>query len=268
MIPHRKRVQSLLSKRGRREHHQFLIEGVRLVEEALAANLSLERLYHIPAPPGTRLADVIERARQRDVHLAEVTPDELLSLSDTQTPQGVIGVADVPRWSDKDVWLPDSMRAARGTGDLLILDGVRDPGNLGTLIRTAEAAGARGILLTRGTVEFTNPKVVRSAMGAMFRLPILEMPPHDEVARRCREAGLPLILTSAHAGDAPTCLQRHEAVALVLGGEAEGADPAWEPVVDFTVRLPMSPEAESINVAVAGAILLFRHIWDPANGTR
>jgi len=259
MIPHRKRVQALLTKRGRKEQQRFLVEGVRLVEEALAANLAVEWLYHLPALPETRLAAVLEMARGRGVHLAEVTPDELLSLSDTETPQGVVGVAEIPRWSEEDL-------RSRTGGDVLVLDMVRDPGNLGTLLRTAEAAGARSVLMTHGCVEATNPKVVRSAMGAFFRIPCRTIRSPDEVAERCRGAGLPLVLTTAHGGEPASHLLRYGSVALVLGGEAEGVGPVWEPYADAVVRLPMSATTESLNVAVAGGIFLFRHIWQPDAG--
>lgn len=263
MIPHRRRVQSLLDKPGRREHHQFLVEGVRLIEELFGTKVRVERLYHVPGPPGTRLAGLLERARERGIPLAEVTPDELLTLSDTQTPQGIVAVADVPRWEEADVWTPRSGEEGRTAGDVLVLDGVHDPGNLGTLIRTAEAANVRGILVTLGTVEPMNPKVVRSAMGALFRLPMTVAPSPERVKTQCREAGLPLVLTSVHGGEPAYRLGECRSIALVLGGEAEGASPAWEPLADLVIRLPMSPATESLNVATAGGIVLFRHIWYP-----
>jgi len=254
MIPHRKRAQSLLTRRGRLAHGQFLIEGVRLVEEALAAKLEIDWIYHVAPAPGSRLAALLEVAAARGLHTAEVTPEELDSISDTETPQGVVAMAGIPKWSDADVW-------SRGTGDLVILDGVRDPGNVGTLLRTAEAAGARGLIATRGTVELANPKVVRSAMGSLFRVPTEMRAEPEELTRQCREAALPVVTTALDGQDAPAALAGVEAIALVLGGEAEGVAPTWESLADLVVRIPMRESVESLNVAVAGAIILFRRIW-------
>jgi TrmH family RNA methyltransferase len=119
--------------------------------------------------------------------------------------------------------------------------------------------------VTPGTVELTNPKVVRSAMGALFRFPAVVITAHERVAARCQESRLPLVLTSVRTGEAVSRLRAHPSVVLVLGGEAEGAGQVWESLADMVVRLPMSPTTESLNVAVAGGILLFRHIWYPSD---
>ena len=254
MIPDRKRAQALLTRRGRRAYRQFLVEGVRLVEEVVSAGLHIRRIYHLPAEPDTRRARLLADAHSRGIPLAELTPDELASLSDTASPQGVIAVADIPGSSVDDVW-------SGGEGDVLILDNVRDPGNVGTLLRTAEAAGARGAIATPGTVELANPKVVRACMGAFFRLPTGVASSQDEIVRRCREEALPVAVMSAHDGEPVSVLRQMGACGLVLGGEAEGADRTWEALADVKVRIPMQGATESLNVSVVGGIVLFRHVW-------
>ena len=254
MIPDRRHAQALLTRRGRRTHNQFLIEGVRLLEEALSAGVCITRIYHVPIDPGTRRARLLDDAGARGMRLSEVSPDELATLSDTTSPQGIVAVADIPQFGPDDLW-------SRGEGDVLILDNVRDPGNAGTLIRAAEAAGARAVLATPGTVELANPKVVRSSMGAFFRMPTGVASSHEEIAQTCRQAGIPVAVMSAHRGEPVSALRGVDAAGLVLGGEAEGADREWERLADLMIRIPMREPAESLNVSVVGGIILFRHVW-------
>ena len=254
MIPHRKRAQSLRTRKGRVSSGELLIEGVRLIEDALEADVQVRQLYHLPTEAGSRLDTLVTRASSANTPCAEVTAEELLNLSDTQTPQGVVAIVEQPKWTVEDV-------EANGVGDVLILDAVRDPGNVGTLLRTAEAAGARGVIATRGTVEMSNPKVVRGSMGAYFRLPTCVVSETSEIVRLCGNVGLPIVTTSLQGADAVGALAGHDSVALVLGGEAEGISSDWRDAGAIDVRIPMRGSVESLNVAAAGAVLLFRRIW-------
>jgi len=249
-----KRVRELLRKENRKALGLFLVEGVRLVEEALASPLSVECVFHVEADPDSRLARVVETAESDGIPTQGITQKELDAICDTRTPQGVVAVARTPTWTEEDVW-------KSGTGDVVVVDNVRDPGNLGTLLRSAEAAGARGALLTAGTVELTNPKVVRGSMGAFFRLPVSYTDSIDDVLRGVRNAGIPLVATSSHGGEPANLLLKWDAVALVLGGEAEGITRDWNRVCDCIVSLAQKRGTDSLNVAVAGSIFLFRHLW-------
>ncbi|HPC44473.1 MAG TPA: RNA methyltransferase [Candidatus Latescibacteria bacterium] len=249
-----KRVRGLLTKENRKSLGLFLVEGVRLVEEVLASPLTVECLFHVEADPDSRLFRVIEAAASDGIPTQSITQKELDAICDTRTPQGVVAVARTPTWTEEDVW-------KSGTGDVVVVDNVRDPGNLGTLLRSAEAAGARGVLLMPGTVELTNPKVVRGSMGAFFRLPVSYTHSIDDVLRGARSAGIPLVATSSHGGEPASLLLKWDAVALVLGGEAEGVARDWTVVCDCIVSLAQKRGTESLNVAVAGSIFLFRHLW-------
>ena len=257
MIPHRKSVQALLTRRGRRQQGKLLVEGVRLIEEALASGAVVERVYFVPCEAGSRAERLLASAADRGTPTWEVSDEELRSISETETPQGVVAVVETPQWTDNQLW-------TERTGDVVILDQVRDPGNVGTLLRTAEAAGARCVLATRGTVEFTNPKVVRSAMGSFFRLPTGYVASVEDALERRAAAGLPLVVAAGSGDDVARVLPQHGDVVLVLGGEAEGAEAEWLQRADAVVRIPQSGTVESLNVAAAGAILLFRRIWSAA----
>jgi TrmH family RNA methyltransferase len=254
MIPNRKRLQALLTKQGRKEQHRILVEGVRLVEEALKAGVTIYTVFHTDAVSGSRLADLLDQVRSRGIRLFPVVAADLASICDTETPQGVVAVVEAPQWKSDQVW------SGLG-GDVLVIDAVRDPGNVGTLIRTAEAAGARGAVLLPGSVELNNPKVVRATMGGIFRYPAYRAESPAEIHARAHASGLPVVVTSSHRGDPAVSLLGVGDVVLVLGGEAEGISGEWESLCDRTVFLPMVPYTESLNVAVAGAVFLFRHVW-------
>jgi TrmH family RNA methyltransferase len=164
---------------------------------------------------------------------------------DTQTPQGLLLVVSI-----KDLPFPE------GPELVLIPDGVRDPGNLGTLLRTAAAAGVSAVLLPPGNADIYAPKVVRSAMGAHFRLPTFTMG-WDEIESTLQEKQLNVYLAEAAAGDSYTRVDWRPRLALVIGGEAQGAGDKARSLPHRLVNIPMAAGNESLNAAVAAAILLF-----------
>ncbi len=222
-----------------------VVEGVRLAREALASSARIEAAYMtaqlLAQPVGAELA---ERLQQRAVSLVEVTPPVMEAMSDTETPQGVLLVLALPALP-----FPDQ-------GFFFIPDGVRDPGNLGTMLRTAWAAGVEAVCLPPGTVDPTNPKVLRAGMGAHFHLPL----------RRLGWGALQELLTGASVwlAEAQGAIAygdvdwRGARVGLIVGGEAFGAGTDARRLADgHHVRIPMAPGVESLNAASAAAILLF-----------
>jgi TrmH family RNA methyltransferase len=239
-----------LHDRGRRAAAgRFLIDGVRLVEAALAAGAPVEQLLVTSAAAAPRLAALSEMARSRGVPLVEVAPHVLEAVSEVESPQGVVAVVR---------HRAGTLEGPLGRGDLLLLvvDRVQDPGNLGTMIRTADAAGATAVALTPGTVDPTNPKAARATMGSLFHLPVAEMEP-EGLRGALRAQGVRLL-----AADTAGTVSVREAdytrpVALAVGNEAEGLAPAWLEAADQVVRIPLLGRADSLNVAVAAAILLY-----------
>jgi len=159
----------LHERRHREETGRFLVDGVRLVEEALRAAAPVEHLLVAADPENPRLAALLDEARGRGIPIVDVAPHVLAAVSEVETPQGVIAV--VRR-------TPAALEPLLVRLDLLLLivDRVQDPGNLGTMIRTADAAGASAVVLLPGTVDPLNPKVVRASMGSLFYLPVTEWP--------------------------------------------------------------------------------------------
>ena len=158
-------IRDLARRRGRERRALALAEGIRLVEEALAAGTPVHGAAVSPALEGTPRGQALKRAlAQQGVHLVEVAPAELDALADTEHPQGVVAVVEPRIWSLADIPTPPG-------AVVLVLDAVQDPGNVGTMLRTALGLGAAGVVALKGTAVLANPKVLRGSMGAAFRLP-------------------------------------------------------------------------------------------------
>ncbi len=239
--PKLKLIRALQSRaKARRREHAFIIEGVRLFEEAVKAKWSIRfALYDRSlSERGMELLNSLE-----GVDIEEVDAALLKSVSDTETSQGVLAVLDYAQLP-----IPDSPTF------ILIPDQIRDPGNLGTLIRTAAAAGVDAVILPPETTDAFAPKVLRAGMGAHFRLPVVSLD-WDEIEARVQ--GLTVYLAEMQGDVTYTEANLKQACAVIIGGEAEGASKSARQLADAQIYIPMKDATESLNAAVAGAILLF-----------
>lgn len=224
-----------------------LVEGPRVVRDALDAGVPVhEALYTEEAAADPATAPLLDALRAAGATLELVPEPELARFADTVTPQGLLVVVDVPRSSLDDV------AASR----LVVLDAVQDPGNVGTLIRAADALGAAGVVVLPGTADPWNPKVVRAAAGASFRIPVVETT-LESLAGWCRAGGVPLLVAAAGGEAAPRGEGTRDA-ALVLGNEGAGVSEDVRALADGVVGVPQRGGADSLNVAIAGAILMDR----------
>ena len=236
-------VRSLSRRDTRAAERAFVIEGLRAVRDGLEAG-EQPRLVLLRQD---ERADVLLRElgiAPDDPVLRRVEPRLFDKLSEVQAPQGVLAVFPWP-----EIPVPESQ-----TPLVLVLDRLRDPGNLGTLLRSAAGAGASAVYLTPESVDPWNPKVVRAGMGAHFRLPLLAF---DEAAATLQQ-NLPL--RAATAADGPVAYDTvdwTQPAALIIGGEAEGVSPHLAAWASETVAIPLALQVESLNAAVAGSILLF-----------
>jgi TrmH family RNA methyltransferase len=240
--PRIKLVRALLGRpKERREAKAFVAEGVRLLEEAARAEWSMQFvLYDESLSPRGR--QLLQHLTTRGVEVEEVEPRLLQSLGDTETSQGILAVLDIPK-----ITPPPS-----GTF-CLIPDQVRDPGNLGTLLRSAEAAGADLALIPPGTTDPFAPKVVRAGMGAHFRLPIIPME-WDEIRSMAKDRR---VLLADMDGESCWETDLRQPLILIIGGEAEGASEEGCGLATQRICIPMRGNAESLNAAVAGSVLMF-----------
>jgi len=230
---------------------RLLLEGVRLIGDAVGAGIDPSFvLVAGSAEAMDRTATLRERLAARGVPVLEVEPRLLAEVAQTQTSQGILAVAPLP-----DLPMPVI------PGLVLVVDGLRDPGNLGTLLRSAAAAGVDAVLLGPGTVDSSNPKVVRAAMGAHFRVPICALG-WAEIAEIVRRPVRPLRAWVADVSGALdyTAVDWTAPSALIVGGEAHGPSPEARALADATVRIPMPGPVESLNAATAGAVVLFEAV--------
>ncbi len=227
----------------RREAGAFLAEGVRLAEEALAANWPF-RFALYSDELRERGVELVRKLQNTKIETEKVDSKLLQSLSDTETSQGLLAVLEFANLPIPN--LPTF---------LLIPNSIRDPGNLGTLLRAAEAAGVQAVLLPPETVDAFAPKVVRAGMGAHFRLPLFEMG-WEEIQRFSESAKLTVYLADMHGPSAWETDLRHP-LALIVGGEAVGASAPARKLAGQEISIPMAGRTKSLNAAVAGSVLMF-----------
>jgi TrmH family RNA methyltransferase len=231
-------------RRARRRERRFVFEGVRLVEEAVRAGVRPALVFYtarkVAEARGSRL---LASLREMDAPCYAVSEPVMAACSDTETPQGILAVVPIPT-------LPRPRRPTL----TLVLDRIRDPGNLGTILRTALAAGVKQVLLTPGTVDATNPKVVRAAMGAHLHLPVVALG-WEAIAEAV--AGCDVWLAEADGNTRYTAVDWTRPVVLIVGGEATGAGKRARVLASGRVSIPMAAEVESLNTAVATAAILF-----------
>ena len=229
-------------RRARQQEGAFVIEGTRLVEEAFRAGVTPRLIVHGPRLD-QRTAQLVDGLARRGAPMLLVSDHVLAACASTETPQGLLAVLSFP-----EVPVPVQPTLA------LIADGLADPGNLGTLLRTALAAGVEAVFLSSGTVDAYNPKVVRAGMGAHFRLPIIYEPPEMLVRRF---SGIPVWLAEPRGGIRYDRLDGRRPLALVIGGEARGPAEIWRRSAAGSISIPAAGDVESLNAAVAAAVILF-----------
>ena len=239
-----------LQKKGklRRETGLFVIEGTRLCADTPAQYI--KEVY--ATENKIRNASEREKRLLREHPLTVVTEEVMAKAADTATPQGILCLARTPVYSREMLLGPENAVPL-----LLILEDIQDPGNLGTIFRTAEAAGATGILMSRGTVDLFNPKVVRSTMSAIFRMPFYVSSDLCAETAALREKGIRSY--AAHLGGkrAYDALPLTQGCAFLIGNEGNGLSEKLTAEADEKIIIPMAGGAESLNAAMAAGILLF-----------
>lgn len=240
--PKLKLVRALLGRsKERRDANAFVIEGTRLIEEAVTAGWRFQFVLYTDGL-SERGQDLIKVLIAHRVDVEEVAGDLLQKVSDTEMPQGILAVIEFM-----------NLKIPASPNFILIPDQIRDPGNLGTLIRSAAAAGVQAILLPDETTDAFAPKVVRAGMGAHFRVPIHSLT-WDEIREQTK--GLQVYLADM---DGPSCWETdlNKSLALIVGGEAEGVSAEGRKLATQKIAIPMAGNVESLNAGVAGSVLMF-----------
>src|SRR4051794_32310005 len=239
--------------RARADAAATLLEGPRVIEAALDRDASLAGAY---LGYGARHAfgPLVGRLEAAGIAVTDLKEGVLEKIGTTRTPQPVLAVAAWPASTVADL---AQLTAARPDGLFVVTVDVADPGNLGTIVRSAEAAGAAAVVVTGQGVDVRNPKVVRSSSGAVFGVPLVEMADAAAGVATLREYGVRCLGAVATGGAAPDALALDGAIAIVVGNEARGLNAPLLSALDGTVTIPMAGSAESLNVAMATTVLCF-----------
>ena len=265
-----KYIRSLLEKGNiRKKNHQFVVEGIKLTDEALECGKVVEivcakSLYDEIISgdlSGNRLLAEndknITNYVKKESSLLVVSDTVFKSMSETKTPQGILAVAEMPGYGLLDKGFLEQAYTKNGKIKLLVLEDTADPGNLGTIMRTAEAAGVTGVIMGKGTVDIFNPKVVRSTMGSIFRLPFAYVEDLKETIRELKMQGISFYATHLKGEKSYKDIKYSDRSAILIGNEARGLSDEVADLADTYVLIPMQGKVESLNAAVAAALIMY-----------
>ncbi|TDQ39169.1 TrmH family RNA methyltransferase [Aureibacillus halotolerans] len=233
-----KQCKKLKAKKYREEQGQFLIDGQHLLQEAISAQLSLEYIFYDP--------NRCDPPQNTDAECIECSEEIIRALSDTPSPQGIIAVAEMPNEPDSDL----------SAGRYVLLDDVQDPGNVGTIIRTAEVLGMTGVVLGEHCADVYSSKTIRSTQGALFHIPILRRN-LQAFTEELHQHHIPLLATAMN-GESLEEAEVPLNFAILFGNEGKGVSPALLDKAAQLLTIPMAGKTESLNVTVAAGIVLYR----------
>jgi TrmH family RNA methyltransferase len=261
--PRIKEIRLLKQAKHRRTRGEFFLEGIRLVEEALRQPLSVKKILYSPRlEESNRGASLLSAARKQapGAEWLYVSDEVLGSLGDTQSHQGVLAVLEMKeyRWEELE----------ERKGLILLLGGLQDPGNLGTIFRVAEAGGAAGLILCPQSADPYNPKAVRASMGSLLRLPFLVDQDPRESFHTLRRKGYPILAAAVRGGPPFWEYDFRQPTAVLFGQEGGGLSPDLLEGVDGLITIPMDPIVESLNVAMAAGLVVYEALRQKPVRTR
>ena len=265
-----KYIRSLLEKGSiRKKDKAFVVEGIKLTDEALECGKVVEivcakSLYdeiisgdlsgnRLLAENDKNITNYVKKGSS----LLVVSDTVFKSMSETKTPQGILAVAEMPDYGLLDKGFLEQAYTKNGKIKLLVLEDTADPGNLGTIMRTAEAAGVTGVIMGKGTVDIFNPKVVRSTMGSIFRLPFAYVEDLKETIRELKKQGISFYATHLKGEKSYKDIKYSDRSAILVGNEARGLSDEVADLADTYVLIPMQGKVESLNAAVAAALMMY-----------
>lgn len=238
-----KLIKALSQKKIRESKGLFLMEGTRLLEEAVSTGVKIKYLI---------VKETVENVPKinQDCQVLRLSHNLFKEISDTVSSQGIIAVAE-----QKEITLTELILGEDAL--LVVVNGLQDPGNLGTIIRTSAAAGATAVLLTKGTVDLFNPKVIRSTMGSLFQLPVVNSLDDEETINWLNHHSIKIIVADLDSEKCYYSVSLKESFALVIGNENRGPSDLWRKAADKLIKIPILGSTESLNAAVAAGIILY-----------
>lgn len=244
-----KQVISLKRKKNRWNEKCFFIEGTRSIEQCILSGGDIKHIFFSKELIRNDGEEVLAKAKQEKYDIYEITQTLFREISDTDNPQGILAVVEFQEYKLKEVLDDENF--------FVVLDRVQDPGNLGTIIRTADAFGANGVIVTSGTVDVYNPKVVRSTMGSIFQIPIIHIDDIVEAISVLQKEEINIVSSSLDTENYLYDIDLKSDCAIVIGNEARGISNEAIDLSDQLVKIPMIGQAESLNAAVASSVLMY-----------
>ncbi len=246
---------SLKQKKYRDEAGSFIVEGVRLVEEFVRSAWSSQTcIYTEQAVCNRRVQVILDALTKRGCRMVTVPAAIYDKISETEQPQGIMVIAE------KRIFKFDDVSADTKRPLLVILDRIQDPGNVGTIIRTADAAGCTGVVLTKGCADLFAGKTVRASMGSLFHLPVFEGCNGAELVVTLKNKGITILATSLESSEVYFQSNFNKPVAIVFGNEGSGVGAEILRIADSRLHIPILGGAESLNVAVSAAVILYEAV--------
>ena len=246
-----KHIKALEAKKYRDEYDEFVIEGIKMLEEAMDYDIHVSLVVfgeeHILSQ---QMQELYAACRRKGIESIVVTEKLLRELSDTVTPQGVMAVLKKPAHTLEGV-------VGQERVGLILLDEIKDPGNMGTIIRTADACGLNAVVLSKGCVDLYNPKTIRSTMGSLFHIPVITGADLLQVLQALHDHGIITIGAAPHAAADCFDIVTKGRAAIAIGNEAHGLS---KPVMDSlsaNAKIPMPGKAESLNAGIAAALMMY-----------
>lgn len=248
-----KRMKQLEAKKYRDRFSRFVLEGPTVLREAFDEKIKLEfAVYSDWFTRSDEAEGIIGKLEEKGIPVYSVDDRLFASLSGTETPQGILAVAEKPTWNNDILKKPGS--------NFIVLDRVADPGNIGTIVRTSEAAGFEAIIVMKGSADIYSGKVSRAAAGALMRMPVFYADSADELVSIMRKAGKKIVCTDPRSEALYYDIDISHDVAVVIGNEASGVSQEIFECADLTAGIPMEGKTESLNAAVASSILMYESL--------
>ena len=245
-----KKIKNLHEHKERVESELFIIEGMRLMDEALKEMVPIEEvLYTARLAETDRGGVLLASVRKMHLSVSQVSEKAMKAIAETDNPQGILAVARQLKWAFNDL--------IKNKGTIIIACGLQDPGNLGTIIRSADAGGCGGVFSTQNSVDIYNSKVIRATMGSIFRLPVMKFEDPEEAISALKKEGYQIIATTAHSRSSYLDPDYMKPTAFLIGQEGSGLSEEVLKSADKKVFIPMKKGVESLNAAVSASILIY-----------
>lgn len=257
-----KYLRKLKNRVFRDKQEKCVIEGVRFVEEALRSGWTVDALLcSTGLRENGREKLLLGRAMDKGIEIWKLAPKLMQEISDTQSPQGIMAVVSKPCYTLADVF------KSNGNGLFLVVDGIQDPGNLGSIVRTGHAAGVDGIFFLENTVDIYNPKTLRSTAGSIFHVPTVSIE-LGVLLKKIKNVDIKILVGDPAAKMPLWNVNFNEHIAIVVANEARGARDEVKKAADFVAAIPMPGKAESLNAAVSAGVLLYEAIRQRSSASR